>query len=169
MLPIKSQDDPITDDEVLLRRVHINRLPRFPLSEEVEYAAFVPRSRKSRSPDDGGISLHRLACQSHPTDVLRMVVDPIKLLENGVVAVTVTEVRALGLEVRRADDRNEKEDLRVFGHVVIPQINCDDYYAPGRDAFLDNAIEGLRKCVNVPGRLLVKPSPPANTIRHAAS
>lgn len=54
---MKSEDDPITDDEWLLRRVRVEkfRTNKLPV---VSPNAFEPRIR-GRDPDGDGISLHR--------------------------------------------------------------------------------------------------------------
>lgn len=115
---MKSEDDPITDEEWLLRRVRVEkfRTDKLPV---ISPNAFEPRL-KGRDPDTDGISLYRAACLSDPCEVLATIT-PERRHEYGIVRIQVSFLRSLNLSVV------SKPDERVKGHVVIPQLNADDY------------------------------------------
>jgi hypothetical protein len=117
---MKPETDPITDDEWLLRRVRVEKF-RTDKAPIISPNAFEPRV-KGRDPDTDGISLHRLACLADPSDVLAAVA-PERLHEYGIVRIPVSLLRSLGLSVESAPDDQAK------GHVVIPELNADDYAA----------------------------------------
>jgi len=117
---MKSEADPITDDEWLLRRVHKDRFR----SEKVPIispSAFEPRI-KGRDPDDDGISLYREACLSSPEEILATVAED-KRHNFGIVRVPVKLLRELDLSIE------SRPDDRIPGHVVIPALNAGDYAA----------------------------------------
>lgn len=111
----------ITDDEWLLRRIHLHHWgsPR----------AFEPRlpGPKVRDPDLTGISLYRLDCLSDPTDVLATA-DPKKWYALGIVGISASSLKSLGLSVTAAPD------LRIKGHVVVPELRAE-LYGANRAAF----------------------------------
>lgn len=117
---MKSETDPITDDEWLLRRVRIEkfRTDKVPI---ISPNAFEPRV-KGREPDTDGISLHRAACLADPSEVLATVA-PERWHEYGIVRVSVAFLTSLGLSVRSTPD------AQVKGHVAIPELNAADYQA----------------------------------------
>jgi hypothetical protein len=110
---MKSEDDPITDDEMLLRRVYIDwfNSPN----------AFEPRV-KGRQPDTQGISFYREACLNDPSEVLATVSDA-QLQNNGIVRVSVSFLKSLELSVQ------SKPTGTIKGHVVIPELNAAAYQA----------------------------------------
>lgn len=111
---MKSEDEPITDDEWLLRRVWHERFVPV-LSPN----AFEPRL-KGRDRDTDGISLHRQACLPDPSAVL-VTVAPEKRHLHGIVRIPMSLLRSLGLSVV------SKPEEQIKGHVVIPELNADDY------------------------------------------
>ncbi|MCX7701185.1 MAG: hypothetical protein N2039_09930 [Gemmataceae bacterium] len=115
---MKSEADPITDDEWLLRRVRreMFRTDKVPV---ISPNAFEPRV-KGRDPDTDGISFYRLACLTDPSDVLATV-PPERQDEYGIVRVSVSLLKSLGLSVV------SKPDHRVRGHVVIPELTAAAY------------------------------------------
>lgn len=119
---MKSESDPIDDDEWLLRRVRIERFR----TDEVPIIspnAFEPRI-KGRDVDSDGISFYRESCLTSAEDVLATVA-PEKRMQSGVVRIQVRSLSAIGLTVRAT------HDARIPGHVVIPELNAQDY---SRDA-----------------------------------
>jgi hypothetical protein len=84
---MKSETDPITDDEWLLRRVRIEkfRTDKVPL---ISPNAFEPRV-KGRDPDTDGISLYRAACLADPSEVLATIA-PERMHEYGIVRIPVS-------------------------------------------------------------------------------
>ena len=117
---MKSEDDPITDDEWLLRRVRVERV-RTDQTPLVSPNAFEPRI-KGRDRDTDGISLYRAACVGDPSDILATV-DPGRRHEYGIVRIPVSLVESLAFSVRSVPVDEIK------GHVTIPQLNADDYEA----------------------------------------
>jgi hypothetical protein len=117
---MKSESDPIDDDELLIRRIHRDRYKtdRVP---KVSASGFEPRYR-GNDPDTTGISLYRLACLQHADDVLLPVPEE-KRRDQALVTVSVRFLKSLGLSVR------SESDGAVAGHVVIPELNSGDYEA----------------------------------------
>jgi hypothetical protein len=117
---MKSEADPITDDEWLLRRIHKDRFKtnRVPI---ISPSAFEPRV-KGRDPDVDGISLYREACLASPDEILATVAEE-KRHEYAIVRVPVSALQELELSV------DLKPDERVKGHVIIPELNATDYAA----------------------------------------
>ena len=115
---MKTEADPITDDEWLLRRVHKTRFrtAKVPI---ISPTTFEPRV-KGNEPDWDGISLYRRACLDIPNEISTTVA-PEKLLDIGIVRVRVKELLDLGLTVE------PRPDPQVRGHVVIPELNAKDY------------------------------------------
>jgi hypothetical protein len=117
---MKTEDEPISDDEWLLRRVRIERFQnnREPL---ISPNAFEPRI-SGREPDSDGISLYRNACLSSPEEILSSL--PVeKRGENGNVRISAGFVRSLGLSVRSMPADG------IPGHVVILELNATAYSA----------------------------------------
>jgi hypothetical protein len=123
---MKSESDPITDEEWLLRRVRREqfRTEKHPL---ISPNAFEPRI-KGRDPDTDGISLYRQACLAEVSLIL-VTLAPERHSEYGIVRVPVTLLRTLNLTVTSIPDE------RIPGHVVIPELNASDY-AADKSAFL---------------------------------
>lgn len=117
---MKTEADPITDDEWLLRRVHKTRF-RTTKAPIISPSAFEPRV-KGNDPDWDGISLYRAACLDVPNEILATVA-PEKLLEVGIVRLRVKELHDMGLTVE------SRQDPRIKGHVVIPELNATEYAA----------------------------------------
>lgn len=117
---MKTEAEPISDDEWLLRRVHKMRFrtEKVPL---ISPTAFEPRL-KGRDPDTDGISLYRAECLESVEESLETI-DADKRGEHGIVRVQVKTLRAMGLDV------SPIPDSRVKGHVVIPGLNSTDYAA----------------------------------------
>lgn len=115
---MKTEADPITEDEWLLRRVHKTKF-RTTKAPIISPSAFEPRV-KGNDPDWDGISLYRAACLNIPNEILATVA-PEKLPEIGVVRIQVKDLRDLGLTVE------PKPDPHVKGHVVIPEFNARDF------------------------------------------
>jgi hypothetical protein len=115
---MKSEDDPIADEEWLLRRIRVEqfRTDKLPV---ISPNAFEPRI-KGRDPDADGISLFRAACLADPSAVLATI-SAERLHEYGIVRIQVSFLKSLNLTVV------SKRDERIKGHVVIPQLNSDDY------------------------------------------
>lgn len=117
---MKNESDPITDDEWLLRRVHKSRF-KTNKTPVISPSAFEPRIA-GRDPDVDGISLYREACVASPEDLLATVPAD-KRPDQGIVRIPVTALRQLNLDV------DMKPDSRIAGHVVIPQLNAEDFAA----------------------------------------
>lgn len=116
---MKSEAEPITDDEWLFRRVRKEqfRTDKVPL---ISPNAFEPRI-KGRDPDTDGISLYRAECLADPDEALATIAAG-QRHEYGIVRISVSFIlKALGLSV------TSKPDQRAKGHVVIPELNSTDY------------------------------------------
>jgi hypothetical protein len=117
---MKSEADPITEDEWLLRRVHKDRF-RSDKVPVISPSAFEPRI-KGREPDEDGISLYREACLSSPEDALAAVAEG-KRDSFGIVRLPVRALRNLDLTIE------SKPDDRILGHVVIPELRASAFAA----------------------------------------
>lgn len=117
---MKAEDEPITDDEWLLRRVHRERFrtDSLPL---ISPGAFEPRC-KGRDIDTDGISLFRSACLNDPSDILAEIAEE-KRPSIGIVRISKAFLSMLGLNVVG------RPVPAITGHVVIPELNADDYKA----------------------------------------
>jgi hypothetical protein len=118
---MKSEADPIAEEEWLLRRVHRTRF-RTDKVPVLSPNAFEPRGVNARDPDTDGISLYREACLTDPTEVLATM-DLERRHEQGIVRISVRLLKSLGLSVQ------SKPDEKVRGHVVNPELNAVDYSA----------------------------------------
>src|SRR5262245_13181707 len=114
---MKSEDDPITDDEWLLRHV---RKERFRTDEVplVSPTALEPRL-KARNPDTDGISFFRAACLADPVEILAGV-SADRRREYGIVKVSAGFLNTIHLTVK-----NKPGEIK--GHVVVPELNAIDY------------------------------------------
>jgi hypothetical protein len=152
----KQESDPISEDELLVRRVRVERFR----SNKVPYvspSAFEPRT-KGDSQDVDGISLYRLDCFESALDALRTIAIETKRMETGVVAIQVLEVRsirAMKLSVTESYEDVSKPD-RVAGHVVIPELNSREYASKKND--MKQAMFALASYASAADRILVKPS-----------
>jgi hypothetical protein len=115
---MKPETDPIADDEWLLRRVRVERF-RTDKTPIISPNAFEPRV-KGRDIDHDGISLYREACLNAPADILTTVAED-RRHEYGIVRVPISLLRTLNLSVQF------RQDARVLGHVVIPELNAEAY------------------------------------------
>jgi hypothetical protein len=115
---MKPEDQLVTDDEWLLRRVWKKS---FPKAGNVLFSveSFKPRC-KGNDPDTDGISLYREACQAAPVDILAEISEQ-KRADNGIVRVSVAFIKSLGLTVEN------KPEPPIKGHVVIPELNAEAY------------------------------------------
>jgi hypothetical protein len=110
---MKAEDEPISDDEFVLRLIH----PRYfsvNLGIPIHPEAFRPLDS-----GEEGISVFRAACAT-PAQVLGVVAQEKRSLFY-VARLAVSELKGLGLSVK--PDRIEA----VPGHAIIPEINTSDY------------------------------------------
>lgn len=118
---MKREEDPIADDEWLLRRVHRDKY-RPDLVPTVRPSAFEPRGPKTRDPDHDGISFYRKSCLASPEEILRIVAadkrDAMAIVQIQVQQLTQLRLRDQQLSVE------SRPDARIKGHVVIPQLNA---------------------------------------------
>lgn len=120
---MKSENEPITDDEWLIRRVNKMywRAESFPF---IIPEAFRPRD-KGDAPDLTGISVYRLSCLSCLEDSLAKV-PAVKLGAAGLVRFQVAELKAIGWSVVPDAD---KDNPVIPGHCVIPELSVQSYEA----------------------------------------
>lgn len=112
---MKSETDPITDDEFLIRLVWGDRVTdRVPT---ISPNAFEPRKSEL-----DGISFFRQSCLGDPIDALIPIAEE-KRSRYAIVQIPVSLLTLLGLTVRPAPIS------AVTGHVVVPEINNDAYQA----------------------------------------
>ena len=120
---MKSESEPITDDDWLIRRVH----KMYWLAESFPFIipeAFRPRE-KGDAPDLTGISVHRLSClQCLEESLAKVPAD--KLGAAGLVRFQVSELTALGWSVVTEADN---DDPIIPGHCVIPELSVQSYEA----------------------------------------
>ncbi len=147
---MKFQDDPITDDEWVLRRVHrkefVNLEP-----PEIQLYAFKP-TVKGDFVDETGISFYRQACITAIDDALAKVAKE-KKCRYGVVALQVGYLRSIGLHLIRDDDQVVPI---VLGHVVMPGINSGNY-SSSKDSVLAK-MKQLSDYVNSQRSFLILPT-----------
>lgn len=115
---MKSETDPITDDEWLLRRVRFDRFRKDDIPI-ISPNVFEPRLT-GRDIDHDGISFYRESCLPNPSAVLATVADS-KRHEYGIVRIPVSLLKELKLSVQI------RVDSRILGHVVIPELNASSY------------------------------------------
>lgn len=153
---MKSEDEPISDDEWLLRRVYVDRFPRAG-NDAFSPRTFEPRIN-GRDPDVDGISLYRLDCVATPAEVLKKIADPAKHRKNGVVRVAVVSVRSLQemrLSIVPSPDEDFPLENRIAGHVLIPELNSNAY-AADKDRFLP-VLKALADLASQPGATIIQP------------
>lgn len=163
----KRESDPISEDELLVRRVWFERFKsdRVPI---VSPSAFEPRI-KGNSQDVDGISLYRLDCLESVLDALRTISDEIKRQKTGVVAIHVLEVRSIHsmkLSVAESYEDASKPD-RIAGHVVIPELNSREYAAKKED--MKQAMLELATLASEKDRILVDPVLSVGALKGATS
>ncbi|MCE9531318.1 MAG: hypothetical protein K8T89_09385 [Planctomycetes bacterium] len=112
---MKSETDPITEDEWLIRLAWEDKIKNHLVSANL----FEPR--EGRNPDTDGISLYRKDCLADPFEALRAISED-KRDRYGIVLIPVHLIYSLGLTIRIKPDM-------VPGHVVIPELNIADYKA----------------------------------------
>ena len=117
---MKGEDEPISVDELLLRRVRVEKF-RTEKAPIISPNAFEPRI-KGRDPDVDGISFYRAACLDDFSAILATI-SPDRIHEYGIVRVPVTLLHSLQLSVQT------KPMEEIKGHVVIPELNSADYEA----------------------------------------
>lgn len=132
---------PITDDEVLLRRIPPDQWNDG--CEPISPLAFKPRVN-GRDPDKDGISLFRLSCLNSPKQLLDRILDEHKRSQSGVAGLqvlNVKEVKALSLTVKPAPE--PIGDGRLPGHVVIPEMNTTAYLDKSKKGTITSAMTEL--------------------------
>ena len=118
---MKDQEDPITEDEWVLRRVHSDNFVTLNPPRIVPYA-FKPQLT-GRFPDSTGISFCRQACVADHNDIL-VKTDATKRNKYGIVRLPIVFLESLKLSVQRDDDHDSPI---VLGHVIMPGINAQSY------------------------------------------
>lgn len=114
---MKAEDEPVSDDEFILRLVwHDFFKQSDPLP--VKPRAFHPRQNETT-----GISVFRLACLSNPADALAAIPDAEKRSLYFIAALPVAAIKPLGLTV--SPDRIAE----VPGHAVLSELNCNSWDA----------------------------------------
>lgn len=117
---MKSQEEPIADDEWLLRRVLKDNFSQD--RSRIIPHAFRPQIG-GRNPDVTGISLYRQDCLNDILDIL-VKTDVAKRQNYGIVRLPVYFLGSIGLSVTC---ENDTEQPIVLGHVVMPGINSLNY------------------------------------------
>jgi hypothetical protein len=112
---MKWEDEPITDDEFILRLTH----PRF--FDSNLPIPIAPEAFRPSSSDQDGLSVVREACISTCADALMLIEDVEKRRGYSIARLRMVDVLALNLSVR--PDRHPK----ATGHALIPQLNLVDY------------------------------------------
>jgi hypothetical protein len=143
---MKSEEEPIADDEVLLRRVYYDR---FPTNHNNEFSprTFEPRT-KGDNRDVDGISLYRLDCLGSADDVLKHL-DEEKRSKNGLVGFRAGKLRALGFNfVSKPTD--------IPGHIVVPELNSVDYEK--QKSCLTPKLVDVAKLASAAGSIVVYPT-----------
>jgi hypothetical protein len=112
---MKSESDPITEDEWLIRLVWETRVTdKTPIIE--------PNSFEPRKDETDGISFFRTACLAAPADALAVIAEE-KRPRYAIVLVPVSLMSQLGLVVAMAPID------KAAGHVVIANLNWVAYKA----------------------------------------
>lgn len=150
-MPLKEETEPIADDEWLYRRVHTTRF-RTAKTPFVSPGAFEPRT-KGDHPDTDGISLFRAACLNEAGDILVLIEDPGKRIENGVVKVSVREFKSLGLSVVSTPRDN------IFGHVSIPELSAGAYAEKSTRQKCKKWMTDLAELASPTDRIVLAPDP----------
>ncbi len=118
---MKSQEDPITNDEWVLRRVHSQSFDSVN-PPEINLYAFKP-TVQGRFTDEGGISFYRQSCIECVQEILAKT-DLAKRHRYGIVRLPLTYLQSIGLHVTRSDDDSPPI---IHGHVLMPGINSIAY------------------------------------------
>src|SRR5262245_24501576 len=111
---MKSEDDPVSDDESVLRLIH-------PVYYNADLALQVqPEAFRPRDIGETGLSVLRPACLNSPAYALLVVTEGKRHLYS-IARIAVADLHRLHLTVR--PDRIEP----VPGHAIIPELNTGDY------------------------------------------
>jgi len=137
---MKTEDEPITDDEWLIRLVWKTRVrpDRTPI---IGISSFQPRDDEQT-----GISFFRLACLASPLDALNVVKEDNRD-GNTIVLISVALIQKLHCTLR--PDRIPQ----VAGHVLMPEVNPVAYRAEKQrleTLFLQLALEASDHIVRHP-------------------
>jgi hypothetical protein len=132
---------PISDDEILLRRIPPDQWNDG--CEPISPQAFKPRVN-GRDPDEDGISLFRLDCLDHPSQLLTRIPDEQKRSKSGIAGIqvlSVRQVKTISLSVMAKPEPPVQG--RLPGHVVIPEINATAYLDKSRKGSVTAAMSEL--------------------------
>lgn len=140
---MKSDIDPISEDEWLLRRVSCQHFQ----GGRIQPVAFRP-VMEGRQPDENGISFFRAACLPDPDELLRGRQNPHRY---GIIRLAVTFIRSLGLTIRPDPIPGTP------GHVVVPEICCQQYKQD--KARLLAIIDKLAEKASSPECIVRRPTP----------
>jgi hypothetical protein len=147
---MKDQGAPITEEEWLLRRVHLENFDSIN-PPKISLYAFKPQV-KGRSPDTTGISFYRQSCIQDIEEVLAKT-DETKRAKYGIVRLPLSLLVSNRLAVVRDDDH---EHPIVLGHVVLPKISSTRY-SSDKDEVLPS-MKLLADFVNEQQEFLLLPS-----------
>ncbi len=145
---MKHEDSEVTDDEFLVRLVIDHKFRQIGTEYRLKEGVFNPTNN-----DTDGLSFYRLSCLNSPFQSL----DSKKPESHdlfGLVKVTVETIRSLGWDVVKS------KEARCPGHVVVPQINSEDYGKNDNSDFraklakLKNEAESY--LIRIPPKLLKK-------------
>lgn len=150
-MPLKEETEPIADDEWLYRRVHTMgfRTAKTPF---VSPSAFEPRV-KGEAPDTDGISLFRADCLELPEDILALIDDVEKRKSNGIVRVSVSEVKKLGLSVSPTPVDT------IPGHISLPELSATAFANKDTRPQCKLWMYGLAELVSPEDRIVFHPDP----------
>lgn len=112
---MKSEHDPITDDELVLRLVWRDHY------RAGDPLTIKPMAFKPRRDEVTGISVFRMECLSTPSQALQALPDPEKRAQYIIVALPIALLITLGLSV--TTDRIES----VPGHALLRELNFIAY------------------------------------------
>ncbi len=109
---MKKQDEPVEDDECVLRLIWWS----FLVYDDKGLARIAPAAFKPKKNEIEGISVFREACLDSPDQVLE-VISPEKRSLYAIARLKVADLLALGLSVKPDPIQ------RVSGHAVIPELS----------------------------------------------
>jgi hypothetical protein len=148
---MKSETEPVTDDEWLLRRIRFENI-REGKTPLISPRTFEPRV-SGRDPDSDGISLYRLSCLNSPEEILTTA-DPARIEEYGIVKIPVSLIRELGLTI------SIQPDERIKGHVTIPELSASNFKA--NKTTLKLVTDQFSLTASDPANMLIRPLRPAS-------
>ena len=151
---MKDPGAPISEDEWLLRRVHLDCFDATK-PPKINLYAFKPQV-KGIYPDTSGISFYRQSCIQHIEDVLAKT-DEAKRPKYGIVRLPLSLLSDHRLEVALEADNDPPI---VLGHVVMPAINSI-IYSKDKDSILP-IMKLLSDYVNEHEEFLCVPTQPAS-------